>query len=81
MLKTNQEYVKLRTQREPGEKSTPREQPSQQMPGGQGHELAAFARWTDDELRDAARKLNISNCDTMERSELVHALTDAETRR
>lgn len=81
MLHTNKEYVKLRTEREPGEKSTPREQPTQQMPGGRGHELAEYARWTDDELRDMARKLNILACDTMDREALISAITDAETRR
>ncbi len=81
MIQTNEEYVKLRTQREPGEKSTPREQPSQQMPGYKGYDRAQYAHWIDEELRDVARKLNISDADSLEREALIDALLAAEDSR
>jgi hypothetical protein len=81
MIQSNEEYVKLRTQREPGQKSTPREQPSRQMPGNKGHDRAQYAHWIDEELRDAARKLNILDADSMQREELIDALLEAEDSR
>jgi hypothetical protein len=81
LLQRNEEYVKLRTQREPGEKSTPREQPSQQMPGNKGHDRAQYAHWINEELRDTARKLNILDADSLEREGLIDALLEAEDSR
>lgn len=81
MIQSNEEYVKLRTQREPGQKSTPREQPSQQMPGYKGYDRAQYAHWIDEELRDAARKLNISDADSLQREALIDALLAMEDSR
>lgn len=81
MIHSNEEYVKLRTQREPSVKSALREQPSQQMPGNKGHDRAKYENWIIEELRDTARKLNILAADSLQREELIDALLAAEDRR
>lgn len=76
MIKTNKEYVKLRS----GQDSTPREQPSRQMPGTKGHDRPEYSRWTDQELRETAQTLNIEGHDTLDREQLIEAIVARQQR-
>ena len=57
LIQSNEEYVKLRNSRAPGEDRTPRETPQRRTTGNRGHELPEFDRWTTLELREYAEGL------------------------
>jgi hypothetical protein len=79
LLKKNAEYVKLSSDQAEGK--APREQPSQQTPGGKGYDLPEYGRWTDEELHTLAQDLGLSNHEKMERKELIDALLELQRRR
>lgn len=80
LYQSNEEYTKLKSSRQPGEKSTPREQPTRQAPGGHGHTKAEYERWTTEELTEHARGLGIGGFHTMDRDALIEAIRQAEGR-
>ena len=79
LLKKNEEYVKLSSDRAEGK--APREQPSQQAPGGKGYDLPEYERWTDEELHTLAQDLSLASHEKMERRALIDALLELQRRR
>ena len=75
IAKTNQEYTKLKS-RVPDDVS-PRETPGHQGPGRRGLHRPDLDNWTTEELREAARTLNLS-VEGMNRERLVEAIVRAQ---
>ncbi|MFU8815833.1 MAG: hypothetical protein ACNA7W_10845 [Pseudomonadales bacterium] len=78
LMKDNEQYTKLRAS-EP-DRNTPREDPSRQTAGKRGYSRPEFDHWTDAELRDHARRLEISGADSLDRAQLIERITDREIR-
>jgi hypothetical protein len=76
---TNAEYEKLKGSRRDDE--TPRESPQRQAPGGRGLRRPDLDRWSNDELRAAARDLRIDGADALDREALIECLIGAGDRR
>lgn len=78
-ISTNQEYVKLRNSQAPGVDNTPREQPKGQIPGYRGHDKPAYAQWTDKELVELAKTLDLDVHEDIEREDLLKLIIKKET--
>jgi hypothetical protein len=77
-MKDREQYQKLR--RAPPGNQTPREDPSRQSPGKRGYARPEFDRWTDQELRDQAERLEIPDAARLSREALIDALLEHEIR-
>lgn len=79
LVHTNEEFTKLKS----GvvDDKTPRENPDHQSPGRSGLARPDMETWTVEELRKAARTLNLSAADSYDREQLIDALESATPRR
>lgn len=79
LIKSNTEYTKLRADRTDGE--SPREMPDHQSPGQRGLDRPEYNRWTIEELRATADKLNLGDTDGLDRKQLIERLNEVEQSR
>lgn len=73
LIRSNDEYTKLR-----GRGPSPRESPERRAPSARGLRRPDLETWTTEELRRAATTLGMPGADAMRRDELVEALLSAE---
>ncbi len=78
LMPDNETYRKVEPN-DPSEKA-PRESPSRQSADKQGYGRPEFERWTDEELLQMARTLEIPQADRLTRNQLITELTEREIR-